>query len=49
MDLMKKLAERLEKFANLHLIELTKYTQNLLYDFITELCLEIRDKPSKMS
>ncbi len=40
---MKKLAKRLDKFADVYLIKLSKWTREVLYDFITKLAEEIRD------
>lgn len=40
---MKKLAKKFDKFADTYQIELSKWTRNILYDFITKLAEEIRD------
>jgi len=40
---MKKLAKKLDKFANTYQIKLSKWTRGVLYDFITKLAEEIRD------
>ena len=41
---MKKLTKELDKFAKRTLISLPKVTRNLLYDFITDIAIQIRDK-----
>jgi len=41
---MKKLATRLNEYADIWQIELSNWTRDLLYEFITELVEEIRDK-----
>lgn len=38
---MKKLAKRLDKYADLSMVELTKWTRQLLYEFLIEFISEM--------
>ena len=40
---MKKLAKKIDKSADIHMIELSNHTRKILWDFIVDLCLDIRD------
>lgn len=41
---MKKLASRLAKLAEITQIDLGKWSREVIYDFVSGLCIDIRDQ-----